>query len=317
MNKSIPFLLVIFLSLSTVLAEAPAQPTTAPSFTRQQDVVYGRSYGAALTFDIFRPTGKPNGAGVIFVVSGGWVSTPELLGTPIFAAFANPLTSRGYTVFGVCHACQPKFQIPEIVGNINRSVRFIRMHAAEYGIDPNRIGITGASAGGHLSLMQGFSPEPEKTDSPDPLLRVSSRVQAVACFFPPSDFLNYGKEGENAMGCGVLADFYGAFDFRELDPKTHTLERITDIGKLIQIGHDISPVYHIDAKSPPTLILHGDADHLVPIQQSELVMDKLQALNIPHELYVKKGGQHGWPDIGTDMVRVVDWFDKYLAKSKD
>ncbi len=80
------------------------------------------------------------------------------------------------------------------------------------------------------------------------------------------------------MGCGVLANYYGAFDFRELNPHTHTLERITDIGKLIQIGHDISPLYHIDAKAPPTLILHGDADHLVPIQQSQLVMEKLNEL---------------------------------------
>ncbi len=87
------------------------------------------------------------------------------------------------------------------------------------------------------------------------------------------------------MGCGVLANYYGAFDFRELDPKTHTLERITDIGKLIQIGHDISPIYHIDAKAPPTLILHGDADHLVPIQQSQLVMDKPKTLNIPGTTY--------------------------------
>jgi len=315
MTKSIPFLLAILLSLAPVFAEAPASSATAPSYTRQQDIVYGRSYGAALTFDIFRPTGKPNGAGVIFVVSGGWVSTPELLGTPFFATFVDPLTTRRYTVFAVCHACQPKFQIPEIIGNINRSVRFIRMHAAEYAIVPNRIGIMGASAGGHLSLMQGLAPEPEKPDSPDPLLRVSSKVQAVACFFPPTDFLNYGKEGENAMGQGILAAYKAAFDFREMDPKTHTLERITDEARLKQIGIDISPAYHIDAGDPPTLILHGDADHLVPIQQSELVMAKLKAVDVPCDLYVKKGAGHGWKDIGADMGRVIDWFDKYLSNS--
>ena len=234
-----------------------------------------------MTFDLFRPTGKANGAGVIFVVSGGWVSTPELLGTPVFAAFVDPLTSRGYTVFGVCHACQPKFQIPEIIGNINRSVRFIRMHAKDYGIDPNRMGITGASAGGHLSLMQGLAPEPEKADSPDPLQRVSSKVQAVACFFPPTDFLNYGNEGENAMGRGVLAPFAAAFDFHEMDAKPHMLERITDPTRLEEIGKAISPAYHIDADDPPTLILHGDADHLVPIQQSELVIERLTDKKVP------------------------------------
>jgi len=152
---------------SSALAAAPASaPATAAATSqpakwfadRERDIVYGRSYGAALTFDIFRPE-KPNGAAIIFVVSGGWVSVPEMLNTPLMGAFAGPLTARGYTVFAVCHACQPKFQIPEIVGNLNRAVRFIRMHAADYGVDPNRFGITGGSAGGHLSLMQAINPQ--------------------------------------------------------------------------------------------------------------------------------------------------------------
>ena len=92
MPKPIIFVFLSFFSLALGCTHAPVKhptstgtsaPSSAPTYTRQQDIVYGRSYGAALTFDIFRPTGKANGAGVIFVVSGGWVSTPELMGTPV------------------------------------------------------------------------------------------------------------------------------------------------------------------------------------------------------------------------------------------
>ena len=91
------------------------------------------------------------------------------------------------------HGSQPKFTIPEVLSDMNRSIRFIRHHAADYGIDPDRIGITGGSAGGHLSLMQGTAGDKGDPKAADPVDRESSRVQAVACFFPPTDFLDYGK----------------------------------------------------------------------------------------------------------------------------
>lgn len=318
-RAAIVLLIVTSFALAAAPASAPATTTAATPPAkwlagRQQDVVYGRSYGAALTFDIFRPE-KPNGAAVIFVVSGGWVSVPEMLDGPIMGAFAGPLTARGYTVFAVCHACQPKFQIPEIVGNLNRAVRFIRMHAADYGIDPNRIGITGGSAGGHLSLMQGINPQPAKPESADPLERVSSKVQAVACFFPPTDFFNYGKEGDNALGVGTLAAFKGAFDFREMSKETHTLERITDEARIKEIGKSISPAYWASVDDPPTLIVHGDADKLVPIYQAQIMIEKLKEAKVPCELIVKPGAGHGWPNIAPDMEKIADWFDQYLKRA--
>ena len=102
---------------------------------------------------------------------------------------------------------------------MNRAVRFIRYHARDYGIDPDRIGIYGASAGGHLSLMQGTAGDVGDPKAKDAVDRVSSRVQAVACFFPPTDFLNYGKTGEDAIGRGVLQGFKAPFEFHELDPR--------------------------------------------------------------------------------------------------
>ena len=302
---------------SPVTAPVTSQPASAPasqpSFTRTEDVVYGRSYGAALTLDLFKPTGKSNGAGVIFIVSGGWFSAHELIGTPFFSSFVDPLTRRGYTVFAVCHACQPKFQIPEIIENINRSVRFVRHNAQQFGVDPTRLGVTGGSAGGHLSLMLGLAPLPPKPDSHDPVDKESSKVQAVAAFFPPTDFLNYGKPGENALGRGLLEPFAAAFDFHEVDAKTHVLVPITDEARRLEIGKQISPAYHVTPDDPPTLLLHGDADPIVPIQQSQLLLEKLQAANVPAELSIKKGAGHGWPDTKPDMEKIAAWFDQYLS----
>src|SRR5205823_13512724 len=113
---------------------------------------------------------------------------------------------------------QPRFTIPEILQDMHRATRFIRYHAKDYKIDPDRIGISGASAGGHLSLMQGMAGDLGDPNAKDPVDRVSSRVQAVACFFPPTDFLNYGKPGEVALGNGVLENVPAPFDFHELAP---------------------------------------------------------------------------------------------------
>src|SRR5687768_7023682 len=204
--KFLPLLPVALLSFSTVFA---ASTTEENGFTRHQDVIYGKKIGVALTMDVFQPKTNPNGLGIVFAVSGGWYSGHDDKGG--HAGRFKFLLDRGYTVFSVVHGSQPKFSIPEILDDMHRAVRFIRFHAKDYGINPDRIGITGASAGGHLSLMQGTAGNPGKADAKDPIDRVSSRVQAVACYFPPTDFLNYGKPNENAIGRGILESFGGAF----------------------------------------------------------------------------------------------------------
>ena len=75
-----------------------------------------------------------------------------------------------------------------------------------------------------------------------------------------------------------------------------------------------SPITFVSRDDPPTLIIHGDADRLVPLQQSRLIVEKLKEANVPCELIVKEGGAHGWPDIATDVPKLADWFDKYLPK---
>jgi acetyl esterase/lipase len=286
-------------------------PAGEPSFTHKQDVVYGRKYGTALTMDVFTPKKDANGAAIVLVVSGGWFSSHEFVNPGI----ARPFLDRGYTVFAVVHGSQPKFAIPEILQDMHRAVRFIRFHAKDYHIDPERIGIEGGSAGGHLSLMQGTAGNAGDPKAKDPIDRVSSRVQAVACFFPPTDFLNYGKEGEDALGRGILAGFKAPFDFTELDKKTRAFVLVTDEARRREIGRQISPVYHVTKESAPALIIHGDADKLVPIQQAELIIAKLKEAGVPAELVVKKGAAHGWKDLPADIPLLVSWFDRHLKKA--
>jgi acetyl esterase/lipase len=283
-----------------------------PPFTRQEDVIYGRKVGTALTMDVFRPKADANGAAIVWVVSGGFFSSHEAINPAII----KPFLAHGYTVFAVVHGSQPRFQIPEIVQDMNRAVRFIRHHAKDYGIDPNRIGVTGGSAGGHLSLMLGTAGSKGDPKAKDPVDRASSRVQAVACFFPPTDFLNFGGAGKEFIHAKDHRPlFRPSFDYRELDKKTNLWERVTDEGKLRQITRDISPIYYINADSAPTFILHGDKDDLVPLQQSETFVAKLKEAGVETKLVVKKGAGHGWgPEMLKDLDQFIAWFDRHLQK---
>lgn len=299
-----------FSLLLAAAALSAAPRADDPAFTRTEDVIYGRKFGTALTMDVFRPNENANGAAIVLAVSGGWFSAHEAINP----GFIAELLRRGYTVFAVVHGSQPKFTIPEVLSDMHRAVRYIRYHAEDYQIDPERIGMTGGSAGGHLSLMQGTAGEPGKEDAKDPVERVSSRVQAVACFFPPTDFLNYGKPGEIALGRGVLSAFRAPFDFHEYDAKQNLFVPVTDEEKILELGRRISPIYHVTADDAPTLIIHGDADKLVPLQQAESIVAKFTECGVPAEVVVKKGAAHGWPDIRNDMSTIADWFDQHLGK---
>lgn len=302
----------VILALCLLFALPAVDAAGDDLYQRTEDVVYGRKWGMALTMDVFTPHEKANGSGVVFVVSGGWFSSHQVINP----AYLEELLRRGYTVFTVVHGSQPKFTIPEAVADLNRAVRFIRAHAADYKIDPERLGITGLSAGGHLSLMQGLAGDTGNGDSEDPIERVSSRVQAVACFFPPTDFFNYGKPGEEALGNGTLKDFRAPFDFNEYSEQSKTFERISDDARRREIGQQISPITHVSADDPPTLIIHGDADKLVPIQQATMLLDKLKAAGVETRLETKAGAEHGWPKLSDDMKLVADWFDEHLLPAK-
>jgi acetyl esterase/lipase len=303
------------LAAIAALALAPAafaQPEA--NYTRTEDVIYGRKYGLAMTMDVFEPKdkAKANGRGIVWCVSGGWFSAkPGGIGP------GQEFVNRGYTVFAVVHGSQPKFTIPEVLDDMHRAVRFIRFNAKKYNIDPDKLGVSGGSAGGHLSLMLGCAPRGPEKQPKDAADRLDSKVAAVACFFPPTDFLNYGKEGHVALGEGTLKGFRPPFDFWERDKATNKLVVIEDQERRKAIGKEISPITHVTKTSAPALIIHGDADFLVPIQQAEVITAKFKENGVPCELVVRKGAGHGGPAFANDAKTLADWFDKYLLEKKN
>lgn len=268
----------------------------APS-TRIADVEYGRRGTQSLLLDVFTPP-RPNQAGVIVVVSGSWKSSPESVHPFLFAPFLR----RGYTVFAVRHHSQPDCLIGDIVSDIHRAVRFIRHHAVDYGIDGQRLGIVGGSSGGHLALHVATCGGPGPVDAPDPVDRDSSAVQCAACFYPVTDLLNLGASTENPGDGGPPKSFKVGFG---------PLAQKLDTWKVL--GRELSPIDHVTSALPPIYIVHGDADTLVPLDQSTRFQERAQKVGGSVRLEVRHGKKHGWPTMVLDILRFAAWFDERLS----
>ncbi len=234
---------------------------------------------------------------MLVLISGSWKSNTNTVHPFLFAPFLR----RGYTVFAVRHGSQPKFTVSEIAADLERAVRFIRHHARDYGVDPNRLGVTGGSSGGHLSLLLAARGSPGPADAPDPVDRETSAVQSVACFFPVTDLLNLGKSTENPGDGGPPKNYRKAFG-----PRAATLP-----GWKV-LGRELSPIYHITSNLPPVLIIHGDADTLVPLEQSEWFLHRARQAGCEIRLIVRPGKRHGWRTMPLDVLRFADWFDAHL-----
>lgn len=286
MNKLYTLLALISISSQPFFAEV----------VREQDVIYLKTEGVALTFDVFTPE-KPNGTAVIKIVSGGWKSSHER----ITDDYSKPYTDHGYTVFAIVHGSQPRYKVRDIMGYMHRAVRFIRYNADRWNIDPNRIGVTGASAGGHLSLILATKGGPGDPNAKDPVDRASSAVQAAAVFYPPTDYRNWAETGDMAVGVGKQARWQPAFG-----PESETAE-----GREA-LGHAMSSIYHISSSTAPVYIIHGDADPVVPLFQSESFGKIAKSKGVPFKLVVKKGAKHGWKNRIEDEPQFVAWFDQHL-----
>ena len=277
----------------------------------EHEVTYGRKDGMALTMIVQPPEGISNGKGVIWVVSAGWTSDYNWI--PMFRGLVKPISDKGYTIFYVMHGSQPRYTVPDAVSDLRRAIRFIRLHAADYQIDPEHLGICGASAGGHLSLMMGTTGADGNPEARDPVDRESSRIQAVACFFPPVDLLNWKFEGDNAVVHSDMKEFQAPLDFTTWNARTLHYEAVTDSVKRTEIGRSISPWYFVTADDAPSLIVHGDSDQLVPLSQSQKMIEKLKETGVPCELKIKAGAGHGyWKDMTAYTGMFADWFDLYL-----
>lgn len=258
------------------------QPALA-TFEVQPDVVYGHKDGLALTYDVFTPTQDAKGVGLLFMVSGGWVSTwiePEQLATSLIA----PFLSEGYTVIAVRHGSSPRYVIPEIVSDIKRALEHVHRHAEDYGVDRSRLGVFGFSAGGHLSLILGTQTNHEGDPETHP------RVKAVAAVFPPTDLEPY-VDPENP-----LREQFPALKF---DPEK---------------AADYSPLRHVTDDDAPTLLVHGDEDELVPLWHSEKIVKEFSKSEVPNSLIVMEGFAHGFDEEGNKKMfrAMLDWFNEHL-----
>lgn len=280
----------LLLAVTLVLGVAPV---SAQEVEIDADVVYGRKDGLALTFDVLRPEENANGAGVLFLVSGGWVSSyspPEAMVTRF-----DELLDRGFTVFVVRHGSSPRYVIPEIVADVRLATRYIKYHAAEWGVDATRLGAFGGSAGGHLALLLGTAPDVGDPTADEPLMRADNRIASVVAYYPPVDLRPLAR-GRNAVSATGQPFRFPALNFeRELAPA-------------------YSPLLHVSFDDPPTLLIHGDADDLVDISNSEQIFAAFEQGGVTAEFIVVPGAGHGFE--GDDAMRaneaMILWFERTL-----
>lgn len=296
----------LILALGLLCPAAPAHAgieSLAVPYTATEDVVYGQKEGMGLTLDVLEPEQGRKGIGIVLISSGSWKSSKSNLPEEV-ARFREDhwgmgLLHGGFTVFVVRHGSGPRFQVPEMVEDIRRSVRFIRLHAADYRIDPDHLGITSGSSGGHLALMVGMTGDDGNPDAKDPVERVSCRTQAIVAWFPPTDLVNWGAEGGYKMietvRPNLFKDMFGT---------------ITDLQQQLK---SVSPLYFTTPDDPPLLLIHGDQDKTVPLQQSEILKAKYEETGLTVKLIVQPDGGHTyWDGIEKQYEDVAEWFDTYL-----
>ena len=286
---------LLFLSFTGIIF-----PQQAP-YTRTWDLIYGRKDGMALTMDLFQPE-NPNGIGVLVMVSGGWISSHDLISANWLERIQH-LINHHETVFAVVHGSAVRYRIDDIKKDIDRAVRFVRFNAKKWGVDPDRLAIVGESSGGHLSLLQGATGSNGDPQAKDSVEQMSSKLQAVACFFPPSDLLDLTPLGGHPLPEIGDKHFIRVFS-----------ANVDDMETIKKIATDYSPIRLVTAEMPPTFIITGNSDKLVPYRQSVLFMKRLEVLGVPHKLDIRPGFGHGWPEIPADYELIVDWFEKNLMK---
>lgn len=291
----------------------------APAFHHTADIIYARPDGTALTMDEFIPRAPANGKIVVAVISSGWFSSHQSIDPAGRGSVIRPLLDHGYKVYAVVHRSSPRFTMEDAVDDVRRAVQFVRHRERQDGHTSVSVGITGASAGGHLSLMMGTTGDDGDSAASDPVSRESSRVQAVACYFPPTDFLNYGEPGLNVMETTAGRLLPAAFDFQQLTPLvpgrgifSARYDDVTTPSVFNDRLQQMSPRNHATADDAPALLIHGDRDGIVPFQQAEVMRDDLQRAGVECQVLRKPGKDHGWPDMAADHEAIVRWFDEHL-----
>lgn len=249
----------------------------------------------ALTMDFYPPAGsaQPPHPAVLILHGGGFIGGNSR--SPSEAYCADFLAPAGYAVFSVNYRLAPAANLPEMVSDVQRAVRFVRHHAARYNVDPDRIALLGGSAGGYLSNMAGLARPSTLPSAPDPVNHASDAVQAVVTLFGLSDLAT--------LGADLLIRTY-----RLLGPIPVTPAALAAA----------SPVSLVHPGAPPFLLIHGDRDTLVPLDQSTRLLQALRRVGASADLLTIPGGPHAtnaWHTLPTptDWERqLTQWLNRTL-----
>jgi acetyl esterase/lipase len=302
--------LVLAVGLFAAVATTPAQEKAPPKATNLQtvfrvpegtkvlkDLAYVPNGGPRQTLDLYLPA-KADGPLplVIWVHGGAWRGGSKDGANPALA-----LLPKGFAVASINYRLSQHAVFPAQIEDCKAAVRWLRSHAKEYNLDAGNFGAWGASAGGHLVALLGTTDDTTFPPGGDTDKTVSSRVQAVCDWFGPSDFLHWGATGSPAGGS-------------EADS---AISRLLGgpVPEKKELAARASPVTHVGKSAAPFLILHGDEDKTVPLQQSEVLAEALKKAGVETTLYVVKGNGHGGPGfIGPEARQMAEaFFAKHLT----
>jgi acetyl esterase/lipase len=283
----------------------PSPPDTPEGVEVIRDVGFTETPDGVLKLDIYRPIerGEKPLPVVVYLFGGGWeMGNKNQVGLMGIEHFAT----AGYAVISIDYRVSSTAIFPAQIYDSKAVIRWISLFANEYQLDPRRIGVIGPSAGGHLAALLGTSGgvavlegtlPPQATDAD------SSRVQAVVDFFGPTDML----QASSQQGAGGI-------DWDGDDSPASKL-----FGGPLQQRRALAalanPITYISSDDPPFLIIHGDEDFIVPLQQSQLLLDALQAAGVESELVIVEGGSHGFGgDFYSDkLVKLaLAFFDRHI-----
>lgn len=271
----------------------PQTPANARTF---RDIAYVRGGHERQKLDLYLPASGSGHPLVVWVHGGAWLAGHK------DNTRATWLLERGYAVASINYRLSQHAQFPAQIEDCKAAIRWLRANAARYGYDPEKIGVWGASAGGHLVALLGTTGDAKDFGAGDDL-GVSSRVQAVCDFFGPTDF---AKMDQQAPVPDRSA--HNAAD----SPESKL------IGGPIQENKDkvarANSVTYVSAGDAPFLILHGDKDNTVPAGQSDLLYEALRKADVEATYLVVKGAGHGGPPFDTPEMRalITTFFDKHL-----
>lgn len=271
----------------------PCQTGAQTDVTVQNDIEYANPDGQHLLLNMASPKGDGPFPAVICIHGGGFRAGDR----HGYDGLIMKLAERGYVAATIEYRLAPKYQFPAAIYDCKAAVRWIRANAKRLHVNPERIGVTGGSAGGHLVQFLGVTGDVKEFEGDEGNTRVSSRVQCVVNFYGPTDFQkSYGKSVDAAE---VLPLWFGG------DLSTQRPKHIR-----------ASPLFWATPNAAPTLCVHGTKDPYVAYEHSVWMVDRLIACGVEAELMTISGGGHGFG--GDDARRADDamfaFFDKHLKR---